>query len=134
MIDEPGSLLPNPGPIGFGPSAHSFNGLNRRHNIANTQQYIKSLLTENHIPHEEEILTNAQRYNEFVMTRLRTIWGINENDLVEKFGNDLHQHFLKEVHPMLLQGLVKSDAGIFTLTENGLYFADRVASQLFYTD
>jgi len=120
--------------VGLGPSAHSFDGLNRRHNIANTQLYIKSLSTENQIPHETEILTNSQRYNEYVMTGMRTIWGVDSNVVLEKFGEELHQHFMHEIQPLFIQGLVKNDGNIFTLTETGLYFADRVAEQLFYAE
>ena len=120
--------------VGFGPSAHSFDGNNRRHNIANTQLYTKALLTENNVPHEIEILTDAQRYNEFVMTGLRTIWGVDANVIQQKFGDDLFNHFRHELHPLMLQGLVKNNNGVITLTETGLFFADDVASRLFFVE
>lgn len=120
--------------IGFGPSAHSFDGKNRRWNKANTPLYIKALVEENSVPFEEEILDDAQRYNEFVMTGLRTIWGINEQTLLDKFGDTLYKNFHLEAQPLMLQDLLQFDGYNFTLTETGLYFADQIAAQLFYTD
>lgn len=120
--------------IGFGPSAHSFDGKNRRWNKANTPLYIKALVEENTVPFEEEMLDDAQRYNEFVMTGLRTIWGINEQILLDKFGDTLYKNFHLEAQPLMLQGLLHFDGYNFTLTENGLYFADQIAAQLFYTE
>jgi oxygen-independent coproporphyrinogen III oxidase len=70
--------------LGLGPSAHSFDGENRRHNIANNALYIKSL-DENKIPFEEEILSQEQRYNEYVMISLRTIWG-TDIEKIKTFG------------------------------------------------
>ena len=72
--------------LGIGPSAHSFNYESRRWNIASNKKYIEKLNTNN-IYFEEEILTVNQQYNEYVLTNLRTMWGININVIKSRFGS-----------------------------------------------
>ena len=74
--------------IGIGPSAHSFNGITRQWNIANNALYIKSLLADRKINFEQEILTTEQRLNEYIMTSLRTSWGLNLDKVTKEFGSD----------------------------------------------
>jgi oxygen-independent coproporphyrinogen-3 oxidase len=115
--------------LGVGPSAHSFNGVSRRWNSANNQKYLKAL-AENHIPHDVEILTPAQRFNEYLMTGLRTKWGCSLEQLTA-----IDPHFTKTfkdaVKSFISQGTVQEKGGVFTLTTKGKFLADRIAMELF---
>jgi oxygen-independent coproporphyrinogen-3 oxidase len=120
--------------LGLGPSAHSYNGKSRRWNASNNQLYIQSLCNEKKILFEEENLTNAQRYNEFILTRLRTIWGIDLNKLQQEFGDEFKKYFLHEANSLLQKNLIMQDGNVFTLTTEGKFTADSVASALFNVD
>ena len=116
---------------GFGPAAHAFDGKRRQWNIANNALYIQSL-KNNVLPFEEEILTPTQQLNEYIMTSLRTMEGLDLNFVKEKFGD-------KKVID-LKAGSEKWKAGgkIFTadekiiLTREGKLFADGIAADLFF--
>lgn len=120
--------------LGFGPSAHSFDGTTRKANKANTPAYIKALLTLGTAPSEEELLTTDQRYNEFVMTSLRTIYGLDVNILEEQFGQDVLDHFLTESASLIKENLIEQEDSVIRLTDQGYYFADAIASKLFIVD
>ena len=81
--------------LGIGPSAHSFDGSRRKWNVSNNTKYIKSL-EKGDLPFEEEVLSEADRYNEYVMTRLRTMWGIDLAEVEEMFGSKFNKHLLAE--------------------------------------
>ena len=117
--------------FGFGPSAHSFNGFDkRRWNISNNGLYIKSL-EKNIIPYEEEILTNAQRLNEYIMTTLRTSEGININYVVQHFGEENKKHIIIAAQKLIISGrLIMNDENL-KLTNEGMFFADGIAGDLF---
>jgi oxygen-independent coproporphyrinogen-3 oxidase len=74
--------------IGIGPSAHSYNGISRSWNISNNTLYLKSI-SENILPSETETLTKTDRYNEYVMTGLRTIWGVSLKRVETEFGKTI---------------------------------------------
>jgi len=116
---------------GFGPSAHSFDGKKRRWNISNNAAYIKSI-GENIIPAEEEILTPTQQLNEYIMTSLRTIEGLD----LEKVGNDFGETFnLKLLEASMkwqnCNKLVNHQSNLI-LTNEGKLFADGIAADLFF--
>ncbi len=113
--------------LGIGPSAHSFDGLSRQWNVANNAAYLRSL-NEGKIPFEKEILTPEQRYNEYVMTSLRTMWGCDLKK-IDELG--FESHFLKNVEPYLSEGIVERTESVFKLTAKGKFLADGVASELF---
>lgn len=118
--------------LGLGPSAHSFNGHSRQWNAANNAKYIKALNSQDLAGIVEvEHLTQAQRYNEYVMTTLRTIWGARLES-IQALGTQFADHFLKTVAPWLDGGLVKRENHAFTLTRNGKLLADHIASDLFF--
>src|SRR5690606_4570736 len=73
--------------IGIGPSAHSFNGVARQWNVANNFKYL-SALANNEIPAEKETLTQEDRFNEYIMTALRTKWGIDTAYLEKTYPSD----------------------------------------------
>lgn len=117
--------------LGVGPSAHSFNGIGRQWNIANNALYIKSI-EAGKLPFEQEILSPAQRYNEYVMTSLRTIWG-TDLDKIRAMGESFALHFLSLVDRFVRSGAVEFADGKYRLTRAGKLLADGIASELFMT-
>ncbi len=116
--------------LGIGPSAHSFDGKSRSWNIANNSLYIKSI-SEDKLPHEVEILTSQDRYNEYVMTGLRTIWGVSLERVEKEFGTDYLSYLLKQADKFLGDGLLSIDENVLTATAKGKFLIDGIASDLF---
>jgi oxygen-independent coproporphyrinogen-3 oxidase len=116
--------------LGLGPSAHSYNGNSRTWNASNLGQYIKNSGEPEKMV-ETEHLTIDQRYNEYVMTSLRTSWGCDGEHILNVFGKDRHQYFLLNVNKFLQQGWVRMDGNIYRLTNEGKLFADGISSELF---
>lgn len=119
--------------LGIGPSAHSFNGVSRQWNVANNARYTRALEPESpdwEALFELETLTPEQRYNEYVMTSLRTQWGC---DLarIRGIGAGFEAYFLSEVSPFLEDGSVWRSGEVFFLTQKGKFVGDYVASELF---
>ena len=117
--------------LGIGPSAHSFNGVSRQWTIANNALYIKALGgLQNRADiswYELEHLDEDQRYNEYVMTRLRTIWGVELSDL----SKSQQAHFLKEIQTYCQTGHVLNKGDKYYLSEAGRLLADRIAMEVF---
>jgi oxygen-independent coproporphyrinogen-3 oxidase len=118
--------------LGIGPSAHSFNGSSRSWNVSNNKKYLDSL-DLNIIPSEVECLTQADKYNEYVMTGLRTMWGINMEN-ISKYGYEFKTLFLKDVQIQIDNGYIIENASHYILSTKGKFFADRIASELFWVD
>jgi oxygen-independent coproporphyrinogen III oxidase len=116
--------------LGIGPSAHSFNGKSRRWNVSSNKKYIEGL-TNKTTYFETEILSTEQQYNEYVLTSLRTIWGVDSSIIQNKFGAGIHDHFLKEIEKWISKKYILSEENIITLTQEGKAFADAIASDLF---
>ena len=116
---------------GFGPSAHSFDGIRRRWNISNNALYVQ-FLKNNTIPFEEEILTGTQQLNEYIMTSLRTMEGLNLTTVEERFGKKISRD-LKSASEKWKVGdkLLLEDEKII-LTKEGKLFADGIAADLFF--
>ncbi len=118
--------------LGFGPSAHSFNGFDkRRWNISNNSLYIQSL-EKNTIPYEEEILTTMQRLNEYVMTALRTSEGVNMNYVIQHFGEEYKTQLIKAAQKFITTGRIILQKENLQLTKEGQFFADGIAGDLFF--
>ncbi len=115
--------------IGLGPSAHSFNGTERQWNIANTPKYIKGLESGN-LNYEIETLSVNDKYNEYVMTSLRTSWGVDLAYLQVEFGQELAEHFESSIAGHLQDEITVKD-GKYTLTRMGKLYADQITSNLF---
>ena len=118
--------------LGLGPSAHSYDGISRQWNVRSNSVYISSL-TKNKIPSEKEILSEEQKYNEYVMTSLRTIWGTDFNYITDSFPERFSANFEKESAPYLKNKMMVKEKNIFSLTDKGKLFADKIASDLFIT-
>lgn len=116
--------------LGLGPSAHSYDGISRRWNVPNNQQYITSI-NQNIIPSEEEILTDIEKLNEFIMISLRTIEGLDMEQLERKWGQDYTNTIAPKLNNYKEQDLVKKIGPRFILTQEGMLKADRIASDLF---
>jgi len=116
--------------LGIGPSAHGFDGELRYANVANNAKYMQSL-AENKLPETLETLSLHDRYNEYVMTALRTQWGIDLEYLESHFGPDLHHYALKQAEVLFKQGHLALKDNHLVLSNNGKLFADGAAAQLF---
>ncbi|MBN9485297.1 MAG: coproporphyrinogen III oxidase [Bacteroidetes bacterium 43-93] len=117
--------------LGLGPSAHSFDGNTRRWNIANNALYIKSLLLENKLSYEEEILTKEQQLNEYIMTSLRTSWGCDLSHITTKWGSDYVTQIMKDAQQFIEQDKILLKDNHLLLTLKGKLWADRIAGELF---
>ena len=116
--------------LGLGPSAHSFNGTSRQWNVKNMKQYSESD-TVDKIVLEKEILSPEQRYNEYVMTSLRTNWGCDIEHIRNGLGEKYADYFLKHIQKPISNGLVLQKESTFLITDKGKFLADGIASDLF---
>ncbi|HNE49962.1 MAG: radical SAM family heme chaperone HemW [Chitinophagales bacterium] len=116
--------------LGIGPSAHSFDGKIRYWNISNNSNYVKKIIA-NESAFEQEILADNDRYNEYVMTSLRTIFGVDSLTIKQNFGTIFLQHFQLEITPFIDNKWVECNDGIYTLTDSGKLFCDYITEELF---
>lgn len=117
--------------VGIGPSAHSYDGVKRGWNIANNSLYIKSI-QENVLPVETETLSKSDRYNEYIMTGLRTIWGISLERIETEFGPDYLDYLSQQTQKFLDDDLLFIENNILKPTAKGKFLTDGIASDLFY--
>ena len=118
--------------LGLGPSAHSFNGDSRQWNVANNALYIQSLKAGN-VPFEIENLTNTQRLNEYIMTSLRTMEGLDVQWVIDHFGEQAASQLQQESKQFIETGKMQLHNGRLQLTKEGKLFADGIAAELFFT-
>ena len=116
--------------IGIGPSAHSYDGISRSWNIANNPLYLKAI-QENKLPNEVEILSVADRYNEYIMTGLRTIWGVSLDRIESEFGQEYFDYLLKQAQKFIDDELLYIENNILKPTKRGKFLTDGIASDLF---
>ena len=116
--------------IGIGPSAHSYDGVSRSWNIANNTLYLKSI-GENQLPNETEILSATDRYNEYIMTGLRTIWGVSLERIHSEFGQTYLDYLLAQSQKSIADGLLSIVDNILKTTKKGKFLTDGIASDLF---
>lgn len=116
--------------LGLGPSAHSYNGKSRRWNKASFKDWL-SLTEFYEQSFEEEILTENQRYNEYVMTSLRTIWGCDINIVENEFGVRYAMYLRRQAKKFIEQEYLNLDKNRFFLTNRGKLLADGIAADLF---
>lgn len=119
--------------LGIGPSAHSYNGWYRSWNRASNHQYIQAI-QHGENPAEAEKLTVKDRLNERILTQLRTMWGLDLDLLEKDFGRAAKDELRASAADALRKGWVREDQGKFILSREGKCFADRVVSDLFFTD
>ena len=116
--------------IGIGPSAHSYNGISRSWNVSNNSFYLKSI-SENKLPSETETLTKTDRYNEYVMTGLRTIWGVSLKRVETEFGKTYLDYLNQQAAKYIEDHLLFVDDTILRTTKSGKFLSDGIASDLF---
>jgi oxygen-independent coproporphyrinogen-3 oxidase len=116
--------------LGIGPSAHSFDGKQRSWNVRNNTTYIK-VIQQNKLPIEREILSNTDRYNEYIMTGLRTIWGVSLEKINRDFGHKYVTYLEIQSKKHIEQELLYIENGILITTKKGKFLSDGIASDLF---
>ncbi len=116
--------------IGIGPSAHSYDGVKRGWNVSNNTLYIKSI-QENKLPIETEVLSKTDRYNEYIMTGLRTIWGVSLVRIETEFGISYLNYLNQQAEKYIEDHLLFVDDDILRTTQKGKFLSDGIASDLF---
>ncbi|MEH6534988.1 MAG: radical SAM family heme chaperone HemW [Psychroserpens sp.] len=116
--------------LGIGPSAHSFNGNERSWNIRNNSKYIKAI-EDNSLPNETEILSITDKYNEYVMTGLRTVWGVSLLKVNNDYGKNYKDYLLLQAEPFINQHLLYIEDEKLLVTKKGKFLSDGIASDLF---
>mgnify|MGYP001008938643 FL=1 len=117
--------------LGFGPSAHSFDGRRTRsYNIPSLKTYTAELLSGRR-PYEEEHLSDEELQHEYVMTRLRTQWGISLEEYQELFGGKALEALLHEARPHLEAGKLTNQSSVLRLTPSGVFVSDGIIADLF---
>jgi len=116
--------------LGIGPSAHGFDGTNRYINVANNTKYLTSIANKQ-LPETIEQLSKADQFNEYVMTSLRTMWGIDLEKVSNEFGEKPKELILRHIKPYLSDEKVYIDNQKIYLNNKGKLFADGIAAALF---
>jgi oxygen-independent coproporphyrinogen-3 oxidase len=116
--------------LGLGPSAHSFDGETRQWNSANNQLYMDAIAKDT-ISGEKENLSIQNRYNEYILTRLRTIWGVDADYIRKTFGETFLDSFLQKSSEYIQSGDLFVSGPVYALTDKGKAFADKISSEFF---
>ena len=116
--------------LGIGPSAHSFLGKKRSWNVANNTKYIASIQKKS-LPNTVEVLSKKDKFNEYIMTGLRTIWGISIKKTEVDFGLEYKNHLQISAEKFINQELLKIAKGKLLITKKGKFLVDGIASDLF---
>lgn len=119
--------------IGFGPSAHSYDGKKRKWNIANNIKYVEAIAKQI-LPLEEETLSQNDKLNEYTMTSIRRSKGIEKNRLIQLGGESRLPEIQKMIQPYLESNKVVEDEKGWRLTNEGKFHADGIAAALFILD
>lgn len=117
--------------LGIGPSAHSYNGFSRQWNISNTRKYC-SMLDKDEPFFEVEFLTRKDKFNEYIITGLRTSNGVSRKFINENFEGEIVQHFVKEVFSLLKQELIYPYDDRVVLTRRGILISDYILERLYF--
>ncbi|MBU2060426.1 MAG: radical SAM family heme chaperone HemW [Bacteroidetes bacterium] len=116
--------------IGIGPSAHSYDGISRSWNVANNPMYLKAIAIDE-LPNEIETLYQSDRYNEYIMTGLRTIWGVSISRIQLEFGLTFSDYLMKQADKFLKDELLEIENDVLKPTKKGKFLTDGIASDLF---
>ena len=119
--------------LGVGPAAHSFNGKTRRWNISNSRLYLQ-LRKEHKIFYETENIDTQTRYNDLIITSLRTIRGLDFNKFIKTFDNDIISYFEKEISRFTTSGDIIFKEGFYALSEIGIFKSDYIIEKLLWVD
>jgi len=117
--------------LGLGPAAHSYDGQNRAWNIASISKYIEGIV--NKTPNLEiEYLDENTRYNDFILTGMRTKWGLNLSELESRFGPKMKNFCLKSAQKYINQDFLSLENNILKLTRKGIFISDGIMSDLMW--
>lgn len=116
--------------LGIGPSAHSFNGDQRSWNVSNNTKYIKSI-QQHKLPLEIETLSTTDKFNEYIMTGLRTVWGVSLEKVAKDFGVSYKKYLLQQAEVFINEHLLYIDDNKLLTTKKGKFLSDGIASSLF---
>ncbi len=116
--------------LGIGPSAHSYDGQKRGWNVSNNALYLKAIEADT-LPMETETLTKTDRYNEYIMTGLRTIWGVSLERIEKEFGPTYLDYLNQQAQKYVDDHLLFLDENILRTTKKGKFLSDGIASDLF---
>lgn len=116
--------------MGIGPSAHSFDGTRRGWNINNNPKYIKAIELGT-LPMEVEVLSTTDKYNEYIMTGLRTIWGVSLSKIASDYGISYRKYALLQAEKYLQEELLFLEEDVLKTTQKGMFLADGIAANLF---
>ena len=119
--------------LGCGPSAHSFNGVSRQWNVASLEGYIKGV-EEGELDYEVEELDLYTRYNDYVLTSIRTCWGMSLSKLRSEFGEELYRYCMRMAKPHEDQGVLENREGVLRLTRKGIFVSDGIMSDLMWAN
>ena len=117
--------------LGCGPSAHSFNGSSRQWNIASLDNYLKGIASGKP-NYEIEELDLYTRYNDFVITSIRTCWGMSLSRLRSEYGEELYRYCLRMAKSHLEQGVLEIEEDTLRLTQEGIFISDGIMSDLLF--
>ena len=119
--------------LGIGPSAHSYNGKSRRWNISSNSKYIHSI-NNNIIPLIEEKLTSSEKFNDYIMTSLRTIWGTDLIFVKKIFGYNIYSNLNNQIQKWIISEDIYQEKNKIYLTTKGKFISDSICSDLFKVD
>jgi oxygen-independent coproporphyrinogen-3 oxidase len=119
--------------LGIGPSAHSFDGKQRSWNVKNNTKYIQAI-RENKLPSERENLSVTDRYNEFLMIGLRTMWGVSLAEIKNNYGEKYLVYLENQSKKHFDEELLTIENGVLKTTKKGSFLVDGISSDLFMVD
>ena len=116
--------------IGLGASAHSYDGKSRSWNVSSISEYIKSINEKSVTPCDTECLDERMRYNDFIITRLRTMWGVSVNELKEEFGEEFQRYFFEKITPFLYLNKLKKHDDNVKVSSGSIFMSDAIIREL----
>ena len=119
--------------LGIGPSAHSYNSISRQWNVKNNKTYITEIAKGN-IPFSKEILNKKTQYNDYILSSLRTMWGVHLSTLENKYSKEMKDYCLNMADKFINYGLVAIRNDSLILTDQGKFVSDNIISELLFVD
>lgn len=117
--------------LGLGPAAHSYDGINRAWNVASIKKYIEGI-GQGKPAIETEYLDLSTQYNDFILTGMRTMWGVNLIELEKRFGPKLNNYCMQNVRKYIEEGFVTNTDNRLKLTRKGIFISDGIMSDLMW--
>ncbi|SBV92530.1 radical SAM family heme chaperone HemW [uncultured Dysgonomonas sp.] len=119
--------------LGLGPAAHSFDGQNRAWNVASISKYVEGIGQGSPVI-EVEYLDKHTSYNDFILTGMRTMWGVNLTELESRFDTSMKNYCMKNVQRYINQGFVVNESNVLKLTREGIFISDGIMSDLMWVE